>query len=699
MTVTTNTNKVQALGNGATTNFPYAFRIYAATDLIVTVTDLATGVDSVKVLNTDYTVTGAGSYNGGNVVFPIAPASNTRVTIRREVSLTQGTDLRNQGAYYAETHEDVFDRLVMIDQQQQEVIGRSLTLPASSSGVSAELPSAQGSHVIGWDEEGTALRNYGATDNTLLAVQLAASSGAAMVGHDGTTVAEVLKNSIGKVISSIADLKATDKTKYTQACVTGYYASGDGGGGTYYLDAADTTSADNGGSVIVAADGGRWKLIHSGTINVRQFGAKGDAAADDTAAFQAAINVLFSDERMLTQGGGTVYVPAGNYKASTIRMKRGVSLVGDGQRASRIFTTTAAALIVADTPADPDGNQAGYTIEKLMLDGGGANPLAGGSRIGTIGIDASGMHHATVRDCLIQRFATAGVYSRGLVVDFNVERSFIIGNAIGADHRDGFATTIRYVGTQLVFNDTYGALFKDIPVASFLHTIIEKNYSTGLVIQGVSAITTIDHCYFEDNQSGNNLAIEGGPSTTVTNTYFTITANKGSGRSHVSVANVGGVSLIGNTFNGDATGNAGSADIVALEGTANNIFVSDNKHIGGFARTGGAGADARFCGDFYSIVRGATPGTEYQNAAGSALAKAVITSTMYEFRHASKFQWNDMAGTIGMQLDSTGLFLTGGSWNNRHLQLGGVHVWADGTGQIRRKFGAPTSDTDGVVVG
>jgi len=44
------------------------------------------------------------------------------------------------------------------------------------------------------------------------------------------------------------------------------------------------------------------------TVNVRDFGAKGDGTADDTAAFQKALNVQGKDRQ-----GGTVFVPRGNY--------------------------------------------------------------------------------------------------------------------------------------------------------------------------------------------------------------------------------------------------------------------------------------------------------------------------------------------------------------------------------------------------
>lgn len=40
-----------------------------------------------------------------------------------------------------------------------------------------------------------------------------------------------------------------------------------------------------------------------------------------------------------------------------------------------------------------------------------------------------------------------------------------------------------------------------------------------------------------------------------------------------------------------------------------------------------------------------------------------------------------------------------GAWNSGHLRLGANHLWVDATGDLRIKSSAPTSDTDGVVVG
>ncbi|OOE15111.1 hypothetical protein BSR09_00460 [Stutzerimonas degradans] len=122
MTVQTSTNVAGFVGNGVTTSFPIAFKFNSSADLIVEATNTVTGVTTNLSLNSDYTVTGAGDENGGTITFTAAPLSTETVKATRHVDLLQLTDLRNQGKFYAEVHEDVFDKLVMIDQQQQTEI-------------------------------------------------------------------------------------------------------------------------------------------------------------------------------------------------------------------------------------------------------------------------------------------------------------------------------------------------------------------------------------------------------------------------------------------------------------------------------------------------------------------------------------------------------------------------------------------------
>ena len=424
---------------------------------------------------------------------------------------------------------------------------------------------------------------------------------------------------------------------------------------------------------------------------------------DQTASINNAINSLFKTgdawaDRIQSQGGGTVYLPPCNYLVTAVKMQRGVSLVGAGPRSTRLFTNTASTVISMRTPVEAGGNQAGFTIEKMMIDGGGQNQLTGGSRIGLAGIDAEGMHIATVRDVIIQRFAVAGIYSRGLVVDFNVERAMLIQNAIGFDHRGGNATTIRYISSEIIFSDTLGGIIEGIPVATFQSTIFEKNAGVGLRVQGVGAMTTINNCYFEDNGTSANLDLVSGEATDVNNTYFTYTANKGAGLSNIFVDAAKAVSINGNTFNGVATGNSGSIDIAGSAATPK-IMARDNKYIGGFSRTNFY-TNARLIGDAYNVVRGEVPGAEYQDLSGAVMAADVVAASERKWSGNGIKRWTTLAGATQMQLDATGLTIPGSQWNTAHLVLGTTHIWVDGSARLRMKFGsAPTSDTDGTIVG
>lgn len=130
MTVSTVVDHNDYTGNGVTTSFPYTFRIFKKTDLTVSVIDLSENI-TVLVLETDYTVTNAGGYNGGNVVLTTPLATGWKISVSRELEPTQETDLRNQGKFFAEVHEDAFDKLTMLIQQVGTMFSLALRKPAS----------------------------------------------------------------------------------------------------------------------------------------------------------------------------------------------------------------------------------------------------------------------------------------------------------------------------------------------------------------------------------------------------------------------------------------------------------------------------------------------------------------------------------------------------------------------------------------
>ena len=153
MTISSTTTKNSYSGNGTQHSFAYGFKIFANGDLTVIVR-AATGTETVKVLDTDYVVTNAGNANGGNVLFKFntgnssdahfsssdkRPQSGETVLLRRNITLTQGTDYVENDPFPAESHENALDRITMIAQQLQEAIDRSLKISRTNTITSTEF--------------------------------------------------------------------------------------------------------------------------------------------------------------------------------------------------------------------------------------------------------------------------------------------------------------------------------------------------------------------------------------------------------------------------------------------------------------------------------------------------------------------------------------------------------------------------------
>ncbi|WP_272680083.1 hypothetical protein [Providencia sp. PROV032] len=117
MTVSTEISSNEYTGNGVTTDFDYKFRIFKANQLSVITSD-ADGDNVVTLrLGTDYTVTGANKSAGGKVILTKPLANGHKISIARDIPITQETSFRNQSKFLAETHEDAFDYLTMILQR------------------------------------------------------------------------------------------------------------------------------------------------------------------------------------------------------------------------------------------------------------------------------------------------------------------------------------------------------------------------------------------------------------------------------------------------------------------------------------------------------------------------------------------------------------------------------------------------------
>ncbi len=209
MTVPSTTNRMMYLGNDTAAEYPFTFRIFNASHLLVTQAD-ADGAETTLVLNNDYTVDGVADAAGGSVTLTAGnlPSGYT-LAIRRVVPLVQEIDLRNQGSFFAETHEDAFDYLTMALQQLQDGHDRTMTLAETdATGVSTVLPGAEALKFFRWNAAAAALENVALGTAAFYDVEdLPGGGGGGGGGPWGTT--DILNSAI--TYAKIQNVTATDR--------------------------------------------------------------------------------------------------------------------------------------------------------------------------------------------------------------------------------------------------------------------------------------------------------------------------------------------------------------------------------------------------------------------------------------------------------------------------------------------------------
>ena len=148
-------------GNDSTTDFAFAFKVFADSDLRVITT--TAGVETVQALTTNYTVSlnaDQNTYPGGTVTMLSAPATGSTLTITSDVPNTQPVNLVNLGGFYPSVINDALDRATIQIQQLEDANDRSIKIPVSSEGsVSVELPAPEASKYLRWNSGATALEN------------------------------------------------------------------------------------------------------------------------------------------------------------------------------------------------------------------------------------------------------------------------------------------------------------------------------------------------------------------------------------------------------------------------------------------------------------------------------------------------------------------------------------------------------------
>lgn len=371
---------------------------------------------------------------------------------------------------------------------------------------------------------------------TNLLLNQTGAGGASQIGFDGTTLDQQFLNRVARVVDSIAALRALSKSTYTRAYVNGYYAAGDGGGGAYYYDPLDTSSTDNGGTIIVATDGGRWKLSSTTVVSLRQFGAKGDGATDDTTAIQNALTWAASGGKLLRAPAGLYVISAG----ITATLNNGTPINSGGLRLTMIGDGPGSTCFQYAGAASPTlFTFTGAYADRLLLEGFRVQHTDQASVSSNgIGIALNGQVNTVLRDVHAFRMTT------GLsATDIN---SCEFDNCYFGYNKTGFVTQF---GTVTYPN-----------ALSFRNCYFQSNYQNGCVIQN-GVTVTFDTCTFEANgmdNSGNvqtggtglafsNNGVNGTASLIVRGCYFE--HNAGAADVYVTHTATGTYIFEGNTFN------------------------------------------------------------------------------------------------------------------------------------------------------
>jgi hypothetical protein len=148
-------------GTGLVTTYPFGFKVFATSDVLVVRT--TNGLDTTLVLTSDYSVSLNSDQEaspGGNVVLVSALASGSTLTVGSQVPDLQPTDITNAGGFYPNVIEDALDRATIQTQQLAQTMSGAIQLPLSlGTTVDPVLPVPEPNALLGWNETATGLQN------------------------------------------------------------------------------------------------------------------------------------------------------------------------------------------------------------------------------------------------------------------------------------------------------------------------------------------------------------------------------------------------------------------------------------------------------------------------------------------------------------------------------------------------------------
>lgn len=433
---------------GPATVLPLPFRFFNNDEVYVYRIEISTDTVTPMVEGADYTLAGAGepevNGNAESILTLTAPiATGFQVYVQRTLPEEQQTDIINQGKFFPEIHENVFDRLVMLIQQL-------------SRGLTNAMRQVTGG--FAWDALGLRIINLGTPTN---------STDAANKSYVDSSLSGFLATAI-RTPENIPQLP-------NAAARSGRILSFDTSGNPSLVlpdpgtaldlanKLANNTDSTLGASLVgfdpgLTGDVGRTvqsKLRES--ISVLDFGATA-GAGDSTAAFAAA-------DLAAAAKGYAVHVPANPLGYTVGNLVLTASLIGDGvaSKLNRLTGTTGNWITVGANSVKITG---------LDIDGGW---ITGN------GIEVSGFHNVEITNNVLQRIG-------GQIIHFNGANNLRI-----HFNRVPFATNGI---TNLMPVDSAAAVLSQ--GTSICNNILEGISGTAIYLAGKQSST--DPLYYRSNR-------------------------------------------------------------------------------------------------------------------------------------------------------------------------------------------------------
>lgn len=482
-------------------------------------------------------------------------------------------------------------------------------------------------------------------------------------------------------------------------------------------------------------------------ISVKDYGATGDGSTDDTVAIQAAIaaaeavtNTTIADPYgNIILGGGIVYFPPGIYKISSeCVISSKISLIGHGSISS-VIKVTQNSRGVTQNPVSGQYNGKQGVISNLGFLGDRTKtsqdilnllrPLDG--NYNNIYILNAGRDGLVIREGLACSFNSVVVYKSG-------RRGISV-----LDGVDAFSTAVptnyptnncRFDECHAGWNDGPGLYLGGdgtitlgkVNGCQFVGCTFEYNYfsssaGTGYNVEDYStsyfgnilentwleATATKAHIYKQGTDVSQRLFLKrvkhtsngaaAWPERFVINVTGQVVADSCEGLNNL-YRTVGGSNTPYRLTKATAR-----IDLINPLGSSitNDVWVEDETNT-----TTGLYNNVKY--NNFNTVRGPFINKLESTEIGFEGRVLGDTYSFFQLAGDKSVRMGDATASPGFLLKATsssevavntGILNAGGTWNASHLKLGTYHIWVDSSGRLRIKSTAPTSDTDGTVVG